>query len=236
MPQPLLVAVGVITNSDGEILIAKRPNRLEQGGLWELPGGKLAPYETGLQALKREITEEVGLKVEAARPLIRISHTYPNNTVLLDVWKVLKFSGTPKGLEGQPIRWVSQASLVNYCFPQANLPIFQAIQLPEILAINPTSTNLITAQQLTSQLPEQQANLPLMISCRNLEEVEAATNANPNCLLLDFSSSTGFNWQLFSDVTQTSNLPCYALSELPIEQDQLTRVFGLGGQGLAYFA
>lgn len=236
MPQPLLVAVGVITNSEGEILIAKRPNQLEQGGLWELPGGKLAPYETGLQALKREITEEVDLKVEAARPLIRISHTYPNNTVLLDVWKVLKFSGTPKGVEGQPIRWVSQTNLANYCFPQANLPIFQAIQLPEILAIDATTTNLITAQQLVEELPVQQANLPLVIRCSSLEEAAAAASANPSCLLLDLANSTGFDWQLFSDITQASNLPCYALSDSMVEQDQLTRVFGLGGQGLAYLA
>lgn len=131
MPQPLLVAAAAIINEQGEVLIARRPASVEQGGLWEFPGGKLAPYETGLQALKREIHEELGIDVLRARPLIRVRHHYPEKSVLLDVWKVLEFSGEPWGREGQPIRWVAMSDLSTYSFPAANKPIMTAIQLPD---------------------------------------------------------------------------------------------------------
>lgn len=131
MPQPTLVAAAAIFNEKGQILIARRPAGIDQGGLWELPGGKLTPYETGFQALRREIREELGIEVIKARPLIRIKHNYPGKTVLLDVWKVLAFTGEPWGKEGQPIRWVAVDDLVNYTFPAANQPIIKAVQLPE---------------------------------------------------------------------------------------------------------
>lgn len=131
MPQPMLVAAAAIVNEKGQVLIARRPAGVDQGGLWELPGGKLAPYETGLQALTREIREELGIEVIRARPLIRARHNYSNRTVLLDVWKVLEFTGEPWGREGQPIRWVAVDDLVNYTFPAANKPIIKAVQLPE---------------------------------------------------------------------------------------------------------
>lgn len=131
MPQPMLVAAAAITNEKGQVLIARRPAGVDQAGLWELPGGKLAPYETGFQALRREIREELGIEVIKARPLIRVRHLYSTKTVLLDVWKVLEFTGKPWGKEGQPIRWVAADDLVNYTFPAANKPIIKAVQLPE---------------------------------------------------------------------------------------------------------
>ena len=66
MPKHLHVAAAVISNDQGEILIARRPATVDQGGLWEFPGGKLAPYETGRQALNRELNEEIGIQVEKA--------------------------------------------------------------------------------------------------------------------------------------------------------------------------
>lgn len=131
MPQPLLVAAAAIVNEQGQVLIARRPVNTDQGGLWEFPGGKLAPYETGLQALKREIHEELGIEVLRARPLIRIRHAYPGKTVLLDVWKVLVFTGKPWGREGQPVRWVAMSELDDYSFPAANRAIVTAIRLPD---------------------------------------------------------------------------------------------------------
>ena len=77
MPKLLHVAAAVVTNEKGEILIARRPATVDQGGLWEFPGGKLAPYETARQALFRELNEEVGIEVQSASPLIRVHHQYP---------------------------------------------------------------------------------------------------------------------------------------------------------------
>ncbi|MBY5930571.1 Nudix family hydrolase [Halomonas sp. DP8Y7-3] len=125
------VAAAAIISPDGdEVLLARRPSNVDHGGLWEFPGGKLAPYETGLEALKRELHEELGIEIRRAQPLIRIHHEYPDKHILLDVWQVKDFSGEPFGREGQAVRWVPMGELIGYPFPAANLPILRAVMLP----------------------------------------------------------------------------------------------------------
>ncbi len=125
------VAVGVITNSVGEILLAQRPAHLHQGGLWEFPGGKVEAGESVQQALRRELEEEVAITLQQAEPLIRIPYHYPEHSVLLDVWEVERFVGEPRGVEGQPLRWVAPGRLPDYAFPAANRPIVAAARLPD---------------------------------------------------------------------------------------------------------
>lgn len=126
------VAVAVIMQGQ-QVLIAKRPKDVHQGGLWEFPGGKVEPNERIEHALQRELREELDIDVDilsGVEPLIRIRHDYGDKVVLLDVWKVTRFSGTAKGAEGQPIRWVHKEALIDFDFPEANKPIISAILLP----------------------------------------------------------------------------------------------------------
>ena len=125
------VAVGVVRNGAGEVLIARRPEDVHQGGKWEFPGGKLQPQETVEQALRRELEEEVGIGVTSARPLIQVHHTYSDKTVWLDVWQIESFTGTPHGREDQPVKWASMENLVSHDFPAADAAILQAITLPD---------------------------------------------------------------------------------------------------------
>lgn len=135
MSRVIHVAVGVIVNAAGDILIAKRPDKVHQGGLWEFPGGKVEVNETLFDALKRELYEELAINVLATEPLIKIRHDYGDKVVLLDVHKVIQFSGEPQGNEGQPIKWVAPEQLHKYEFPAANVPIVTAINLPQRLLI-----------------------------------------------------------------------------------------------------
>lgn len=137
-PSALHVAVGVILSPAGKILIAKRPAHAHQGDLWEFPGGKVEAGESLQQALQRELHEELGIDITRARPLIRIPHHYPDKHVLLDVWLVEAFTGTPHGKESQPIEWLSASELWDKPFPSANLPIIQAVNLPSEYLITGT--------------------------------------------------------------------------------------------------
>ncbi len=136
-PRPLHVAVAVIGDRDGRILIARRARHLHQGGLWEFPGGKLEPGEGVRDALRRELREELGIVVEQARPLIRIHHAYPEYSVLLDTWRVTGYHGEPFGREGQPLRWVRPERLPDYPVPAANRAIVSAVRLPQRYLITP---------------------------------------------------------------------------------------------------
>lgn len=124
------VVAAAIFNAHGEVLIARRPAHLHQGGLWEFPGGKVEPGEAVERALARELHEELGIEVERAQPLIRVPYDYPDKRVLLDIWRVDRFRGEPHGREGQPVAWAPPEALVRYEFPAANLPIVTAVRLP----------------------------------------------------------------------------------------------------------
>jgi 8-oxo-dGTP diphosphatase len=137
MSKSRIHVMAAVIRRAGRILIAKRPDTAHQGGLWEFPGGKLDPGEERQEGLRRELREELGIKVTSARPLLNVNHDYPDKSVRLDVWLIDGFEGEAHGAEGQPIRWVLPAELSDYDFPRANGPIVVAAQLPELYLITP---------------------------------------------------------------------------------------------------
>jgi len=127
------VVAAVIRRDDGRILIARRPAHLDQGGLWEFPGGKREPGEARLEALARELDEELGIDVRRGTPLLHFTHAYPDKDVHLDIWEVTEWRGNPSGRETQTIRWIAAGALDSYRFPAANATIITAARLPRVL-------------------------------------------------------------------------------------------------------
>jgi len=131
----LNVAVGIIKNQFGEILISQRSKQAYQGGLWEFPGGKLESGESSYQALKRELFEELGITILSAKPFLEITHQYADLSVFLDIFVVDAFHGEPKGMEMQAIKWVAISDLKQYQFPAANKKIVDTLRLPNCYPI-----------------------------------------------------------------------------------------------------
>lgn len=125
------VVAAVIYGHSDHILIARRPQHLHQGGLWEFPGGKIEADESAYQGLQRELHEELGINVTAATSFMQVSHDYSDKHVLLDIWQVSAFTGQARGVEGQECRWVLLSDLLGensaYKFPEANKPILQKL-------------------------------------------------------------------------------------------------------------
>lgn len=127
-PAELHVAAGVIENEIGQVLIAQRTAGRELAGAWEFPGGKVAAGESALEALRRELAEELGVTVLEAAPLVDYRHAYPQRVVRLDVWRVLRYAGEPRALEGQPLRWESLGNLLDVGLLPADRPIVEALE------------------------------------------------------------------------------------------------------------
>ena len=123
----LTVAVGILIDDGGRVLITRREKSAHQGGLWEFPGGKVEPGETIAEALSRELQEELGVSVEAAEPFMVIDHDYGDKQVRLDVYHVTRWQGEAKGLEGQPLAWKLPVELIGWPFPAANTPILERL-------------------------------------------------------------------------------------------------------------
>jgi len=131
------VAVAVICNDQGEVLIQQRAADTHQGGLWEFPGGKVEAGETLETALQREIREELNIEVITSRPLITVSHDYGDRHVSLEVYRVTEWHGQASSMEQQPLLWVMPERLHDYPMPAADRPIVSAIKLPSSYIITP---------------------------------------------------------------------------------------------------
>jgi len=122
------VAVAIIVNDEKQVLLALRQAHQHQGELWEFPGGKVEADESVFDALVRETKEELAVTILTAKPLIKIAHDYSDKSVLLDVWRVDEFEGTPQGCEGQSLRWCKITDLIDDDFPAANIEIINALR------------------------------------------------------------------------------------------------------------
>jgi 8-oxo-dGTP diphosphatase len=125
---PIHVAVAVIVNSSNEVLISFRSANAHQGNKWEFPGGKVEESEGIVAAIRREIREELGLKIIKSEPFIEIRHHYHDKSVFLDVWKVSHYQGNAVGREGQEIEWRPISKLKAGDFPAANIEIIKKLQ------------------------------------------------------------------------------------------------------------
>jgi 8-oxo-dGTP diphosphatase len=124
----LHVAAGILRDSSGRILITERLCDGPFDGLWEFPGGKIAGGETSIQALIRELAEELGIAVAMSQPFMELHHEYPDRIVDIEFFVVTSWSGTPAGLEGQGLRWVLPSDLDPDILLPADVPVLEALQ------------------------------------------------------------------------------------------------------------
>ncbi len=135
---PIHVVAGVLQDARGRVLLAQRPPGKHLAGSWEFPGGKSDPGEAPVDALARELREELGIVIESARPLICVPHEYAEKRIVLDVWRVAAWSGSPEPREGQRLAWAELDALDRVPMPDADRPAVTALRLPSRYLITPT--------------------------------------------------------------------------------------------------
>jgi 8-oxo-dGTP diphosphatase len=129
------VAAAVITQPNGDVLLAQRPPGKPYAGYWEFPGGKLEPGETAAHALARELHEELGLDVKRAAPWITQEFVYAHAHVLLEFFRVFEWAGEPHGRDGQAFAWQTPGRFTVAPLLPANTRVLAALALPPIYGI-----------------------------------------------------------------------------------------------------
>ncbi|HYZ20948.1 MAG TPA: bifunctional GNAT family N-acetyltransferase/(deoxy)nucleoside triphosphate pyrophosphohydrolase [Rhodopila sp.] len=126
----LLVAACALVDTDGRVLLARRPEGKKMAGLWEFPGGKMHAGETPEAALIRELKEELGIDVTAAclAPFAFASHDYESFHLLMPLFLCRRWMGTPTPRENQTLAWVRAARLVEYHMPPADKPLIPLLR------------------------------------------------------------------------------------------------------------
>ncbi len=134
------VAAAVILRDDGAFLLARRPPGKVYAGWWEVPGGKIEAGEPAVEALARELREEIGIAARTAYPWITRVFTYEHATVRLHFFRVTAWEGEPHPREGQDIAWQRlDAPMVEPMLP-ANAPVLASLALPHEYAITGEET------------------------------------------------------------------------------------------------
>lgn len=114
-------AVVAVIEKDGRILIQKRPSRGLLADLWEFPGGKVERGESLVQALRREVREELGAEVEDVRRLTTVHHAYTRFQVTLRAYACKLRDEDFK--TGPRRRWVTLNSIRRYPLPSGSVKI-----------------------------------------------------------------------------------------------------------------
>lgn len=127
----IVCAVGLI-DRDGRVLLTTRPEGKDYAGSWEFPGGKLEKGESPEAALVRELREELGLSTEESCLAPFSFGTDADRNLLLLLFLCRKWTGVAQGLEGQTLKWVRPAQLLDLDMPPIDRPL--AAQLRDFLA------------------------------------------------------------------------------------------------------
>ena len=114
-----LHVVAAVVERDGCFLVTRRQAGTHLAGLWEFPGGKVAPGESHDAALRREMQEELGTDVAVRAMVSTAAHAYDDRHVTLHFYEC-DLAGTPRPLLGQEMRWVARRDLGSLQFPPAD--------------------------------------------------------------------------------------------------------------------
>jgi len=114
-----IVVVAAVIERDGAFLLTLRPAGTHLADHWEFPGGKVHISETQVEALRRELFEELDIVTTVGELVHSVTHAYPEKTVELHFYRC-DFVGEAKPMMGQGMRWVRRDELAGLPFPEAD--------------------------------------------------------------------------------------------------------------------
>jgi len=130
--QPTLFVVSAaLIDADGHVLLQKRAPGRAMAGLWEFPGGKVEEGETPEAALVRELQEELGLHVDAARlaPAGFASAPHGESHLVLLLYLCREWNGEPRPLDATALKWLRPAEMRAAEMPPADRPLIPLLDV-----------------------------------------------------------------------------------------------------------
>ena len=117
-----------LIDAENRVLMQRRRQAAQHGGLWEFPGGKVEAAETLTSALVREIEEELGLTLDSLdlEPLARAAE--PDGTIVIDLYTCRRWHGTPRCLDAEAFGWFTPDDLLALAMPPLDVPLAKALR------------------------------------------------------------------------------------------------------------
>ena len=95
---------------------------------WEFPGGKIMRGESTADALSRELNEELGIRITAMIISSALNTIIRTSKVAIEFFLVSEWQGSPRGVEGQSLRWVTVDELGESKLLPADQPLVEALR------------------------------------------------------------------------------------------------------------
>ncbi|HET9947309.1 MAG TPA: NUDIX domain-containing protein [Longimicrobiales bacterium] len=116
--QGRVAVVAAVVERRGRYLLARRPAHKRHGGLWEFPGGKVLDGESRLEAARRELAEELGLRVTGAGRLL--AEVRDAGSPFVIEFLEVAAEGEPVAHEHAELGWFSPAELAGLALAPAD--------------------------------------------------------------------------------------------------------------------
>jgi 8-oxo-dGTP diphosphatase len=123
----MITVTAALIQKDNKILITRRSPNKHLAGLWEFPGGKLENGETEQECLRRELEEELGIKVKVGEFFMENTHDYGTKSILLKAYFCKQLTDSITLNDHDMIAWVTKKELQNYEFAPADVPFIKAL-------------------------------------------------------------------------------------------------------------
>jgi 8-oxo-dGTP diphosphatase len=131
--QPIRVAVGIIVDSDGNLLLCQRPSHKPYPLQWEFPGGKVEPGESLVEALRRELTEELSIHIVGADQIHEETTTYSTGeTYRVAYFLVTSWDGELQYGEFADVTWTSPKQIGSFDVLEGNRTIAAKLERGEL--------------------------------------------------------------------------------------------------------
>ena len=108
-PEGRVAVIAAVIQRGDKYLLGQRPESKRHGGLWEFPGGKVHDGESRLEAIRRELAEELALKAVRIERLLFSVVDKGSPYVIEFVETVIE--GTPIPYEHSEIAWLTIGEL-----------------------------------------------------------------------------------------------------------------------------
>ncbi|MDO8601066.1 MAG: NUDIX domain-containing protein [bacterium] len=129
MKKEIVVVTAMIAEIGGLYFISQRPLDTSLAGKWEFPGGKLQFGETLEKCIKREIKQELGIRVKEAKEVFAVSyamHDEGKRQIILIALRCRLSSNNVK--TGVRHAWVRPVDMQGYDFCEADLSFVKKLQ------------------------------------------------------------------------------------------------------------
>ncbi len=128
------LVVAALIVRDGRILVCQRTRHQVMPLKWEFPGGKIEEGEQPVDALRRELEEELGIEARIGDEVARLRHVYKGGgAVELRFFEVREYSGEIENRIFRDVRWVERTELPGYDFLEADLGLVKDLAAGKIL-------------------------------------------------------------------------------------------------------